>query len=320
MRFALLLFCLDVVSDVAVSFTPKQREYLRDMPEFQVGSEIRQRLEAELGRAIPEEEDYFLDVLLLVVKSHILVPGTSREDARLMRAIENMTDTFQSISGFECRDVDGLRRQLFSHLRPAIHRCLFSIHLDNVLRDDITQKYPKLLETTRQAAIVLEREYDIRLSADEMGYIAIMFGAQLTAEKLPAERRLFLVTEGGISSTTLLERQIRELTILPLDIVSCSVSEFLAQPFPTDAHMIITTADLPVGPRRAVPVLRVKHILGAQEQHAARNLLEGRQDERQAQSLIHAIMGVADDFLTAEQSDAMSAKIAPIISRFIGTN
>lgn len=317
LRYALLLSCVDIAAGGEVSFDAQQRTYLRDVPEFDAGRRIRAMIEESLGREIGLDEDYFLALLLLSAKSHVLTPGTGREDRRLVEAIVQMVDIFQEVSGFTCHDLEGLVARLFSHLRPAIHRCLFSIHLDNVLRDDIAQKYPRLLETTRHAVVALEKEYGIRLSEDELGYIAILFGSRLTPEELRPERRVLLVTEGGISTTTLLERQLRELTILPLDLCSCSMSEFLAAACPTDVDVIVTTADLPIGSHHDVPSVKVRHILNTSEQYLVRGLIEGTRNDPRIRTMVASIMEVVGNDLTPERSMAVSAQITAIVDHFV---
>lgn len=53
---------------------------------------------------------------------------------------------------------------------------------------------------------------------DELSYIVISFAAWLDRRPETGEQHLLLVTEGGLSSTAILENQLRNLTVLPLHI------------------------------------------------------------------------------------------------------
>ncbi|MFW8211337.1 PRD domain-containing protein, partial [Klebsiella pneumoniae] len=86
-----------------------------------------------------------------------------------------------------------LIRQLFAHLGPAIERCHFAIGIDNLLQDEVTRKYPRLVRTSRKALESFQLEYQIRLSEEEIGLVAVTFGAWLMQGNALQEKQILLL-------------------------------------------------------------------------------------------------------------------------------
>jgi len=107
------------------------------------------------------------------------------------------------------------------------------------LLDRITSKYPRLLRTTQQALVDFEREYQIKFSSEEIGLIAISFGAWLMQSNALQEKQVLFLTRDNSQLEEELERQIRELTILPLHIKYYPLDKYLQCDTPQDDALVI---------------------------------------------------------------------------------
>lgn len=67
--------------------------------------------------------------------------------------------------------------------------------IDSSLQSEVEEKYPSLLRATRAAMIPLAAEYRIRFSREEMGLIAVIFGAWLMQETDLQEKQVVILSQ-----------------------------------------------------------------------------------------------------------------------------
>lgn len=147
---------------------------------------------------------------------------------------------FAQLSGRTFPHEGPLAEQLFFHLSAALERCHFHMGIDSSLQSEIEEKYPSLLRATRSAMIPLEAEYRIRFSREEMGLIAVIFGAWLMQETDLQEKQVVILSQSVGEQERKLKLQIRELTLLPLNIKFQSVTELQARGAPKNTVLVIT--------------------------------------------------------------------------------
>lgn len=270
----LLLFCLlPVQQEPLISFSDVQLSFLRSRPECEAAALVNALLAEQTGRKPAAGNTLFFTLLLSISKSLTRPPATGAVDCELVDNIHRLINDFQALSGFAFTDISQLVSRLFAHLGPALQRCLFHIPSENVLRREVMQHYPLIFRLCRQAIRTLESAYQVEFNDDELSYIAIGFAAWLDKRKETREQSLILVTEGGLSSTAMLENQLRNLTVVPLAIQHASVSQ--PGSFATGTRLIVSTVALPAEQFPGVTVIRVQHMLTAQEKSQIRQLLEG---------------------------------------------
>jgi len=185
-------------------------------------------------------ESDFLVLTFTMLKNHSYHSNDSAEDLRLMAAIKNMVDRFQQISGMTFSSEEDLISQLFAHLAPAVERCRFEIGIDNQLLEEVERKYPRLMRTAQEALAPLEQEYDIHFSSEEAGLVAISFGAWLMQGNALQEKQVLLLTLDNPQLEEQVEYQIRELTLLPLNIKYLPLRDYLRSGAPQGITLVIT--------------------------------------------------------------------------------
>jgi len=275
LMFLMVLFCLlQMWQRKGVIFSVAQVTWLRGRVECEAAALLSATLADLPGCQAESNNTLFFCLLLSTSKSLNSRPGESREDRRLMACIYRLIADFQSLSGVYFVDISQLAARLFAHLGPALQRCLFHIHSENVLREEVVQRYPLIFRLCRQAMAAIEQEYQVVFSDDELSYIAISFAVWLDKRRETREQPVLLVTEGGLSSTAILENQLRNLTILPLAIEHYSVSQLEQQGIPDDIRLVVSTVTLAADNFPGVTVIRVQHMLNAHDKWQLRLLLE----------------------------------------------
>ncbi len=221
-------------------FTEQQRRWLREKAEYTAARELFMQLQTLSNGLLDDGECEFFTLMLRMLKTHSYQSSGSTEDQRLLLQIESLVGRFQEVAGMKFSSYEGLVGQLFAHLGPAIERCHFGIGIDNLMQEEVNRMYPRLVRTTREALEGFEHEYLIQLSEDEIGLVAITFGAWLMQGNALQEKQILLLTHDNPQLEEAVEQQIREATLLPLNIKYQTLTDFYKFGAPSGVAMIVT--------------------------------------------------------------------------------
>ncbi|MNS26541.1 stationary phase inducible protein CsiE [compost metagenome] len=194
-------------------------------------------------------------------------------DQRLRHAISRMIGRFRGQTGMRFSDEQGLTDQLYIHLSQALDRSLFGVGIDNSLPEEIGRLYPRLMRTTRDVLFEVEAEFGLRFSDEEMSLVAVIFGAWLMQETDLHEKQVVLLTGDDKACEVMIEEQLRELTLLPLNIRYVSLQTFQKDGAPREAALIITPYPTAL-PLFSPPLIHAVETLNAQQQEHIRAMLE----------------------------------------------
>ncbi|CAI0890076.1 stationary phase inducible protein CsiE [Serratia entomophila] len=254
-------------------FSASQRGWLHQKPEQRAAAALHQTLNQLFNHMPDDDERDFLVLIFTMLKNHSYHSNDSEEDRRLMAAIDRMVERFQQISGMSFSSQADLVSQLFAHLAPAVERCRFDIGIDNMLLEEVVRKYPRLMRTTQEALAPFEQEYDLHFSHEEAGLVAISFGAWLMQDNALQEKQVLLLTLDNPQLEEEVEYQIRELTLLPLNIKYLPLRDYLHAGAPQGVTLVISPyAAVHSAPQP--PLVYTELPLERQQRKAIRALLE----------------------------------------------
>ncbi|HGE8524313.1 TPA: stationary phase inducible protein CsiE [Salmonella enterica subsp. enterica] len=158
-------------------------------------------------------------------------------------------------------------------LAQALNRSLFTIGIDNTLPEEFNRLYPRLVRTTREALAGFEAEYGIHFSEEETGLVAVIFGAWLMQDNDLHERQIVLLADKNDALETHIEQQLRELTLLPLNIRRISLQAFQKEGCPRGVALIVTPYATPL-PLFSPPLIHADRALTEHQQQQIRKILE----------------------------------------------
>ncbi len=269
-----LQYCLlQSHAGLSPEFNPVQHAWTQMRAEYAAAQEIVRHWQRRVTPLPPANEHAFLALLFMMLRTPDPLNDCHHEDQRLQQAIANMVDRFRTLAGLHFSDEQGLSAQLYIHLAQALDRNLFGIGIDNSLQEEIVRLYPRLVRTTREALAELETEYALRFSDEEAGLVAVIFGAWLMQETDLHEKQVVLITGGDSQREQEIELQLRELTLLPLNIKYLSVREFKKQGAPRDVTVIVTPYATPL-PLFSAPLIHTDQSLSEHQQQHIRSMLE----------------------------------------------
>ena len=189
-----------VEKGAVVEADEKGLEDLASWEGYDLASRILREMEAEFAITIPGVELSY--ILLHLRGSKIAYSGSagdtpSADDAvmrqlrgmdeeKLLNMIDEMTEIFNPSIAYELKCDDDFVRGLLVHLRPVIVRLFNHMNIFNPILKDIQEEYPDVFERCARAAVVIERETGAKVREEEVGFLAMHFGA---AEERILERQ-----------------------------------------------------------------------------------------------------------------------------------
>ena len=118
----------------------------------------------------------------------------------------------------DLQDDQQLLTGLILHLRPTINRLKYGLRLKNPLLNEIKLKYPSVFGAAWSSSVLFEKYYGIKVTEEEVAYLAMHFGAALERKKTLT--RAVIVCSSGIGTAQLaavrLEQSISDLKIVEI--------------------------------------------------------------------------------------------------------
>lgn len=254
-------------------FNPVQHAWTQMRAEYAAAREIVRHWQRRVAALPPEGEHAFLSLLFMMLRIPDPLNDRHQQGRRLQQTIARMITRFRTLAGLRFSDEKGLTDQLYIHIAQALDRNLFGIGIDDSLQEEVFRLYPRLVRTTRDALQVVEKEYALRFSDEETGLVAVIFGAWLMQEADLHEKQVVLLTGDEPGREQEIEGQLRELTLLPLNIKYLPLQEFQKHGAPRDATLIITPYATPL-PLFSAPLIHADRPLTGHQQQHIRDMLE----------------------------------------------
>ncbi|MCF6095748.1 BglG family transcription antiterminator [Thermovorax subterraneus] len=186
-------------------------ERLKLTKEFAVASSIAKSLEQSYGVKIPIDEIGYITLHLLGGKVTSSNAFVKEEWAKLQFLTARIIRDVQDIIGVDFCSDDELYRGLMEHLGPTVYRLKHKLPLKNPILREIKENYPEIFEAVKNGLNALIDYVKCEIPEEEIGYIAIHFGAAL--ERMRAKNRkvyrALVVCGTGIGTAKLLASRIK---------------------------------------------------------------------------------------------------------------
>lgn len=193
---------------------------LKKDPVFEKAKELSEYFEDEFNLKFPIEEVAYISIhlkgsRLLAIESE---NETSDETDFSLPQLENMIfrliAEFEKISKQSLKEDELLVSGLLTHLRPALTRVKYALEIRNPLLSQIKIQYPTVFENSVLAVKNLKDSQFNHLNEDEIGFIAMHFGAAL--ERLNHNQSLHplkvaVLCASGIGISSLLSSRIKRI-------------------------------------------------------------------------------------------------------------
>lgn len=171
---------------------------------------IAEHVQQELGQLPEKEELAFLAIQLLGICQGQISPSSN--DA-LLNITEQILNGFERYAAIKLANKDKAIQTLYHHLKPAYYRMLFKIPITNPLLSEIKKEHDYLFTVVKEVMKPIEEVLNLKIPEDEIGFLTLHFGGLLeqSSERRQVENRAVIVCPNGVSSSLMLETQLKSL-------------------------------------------------------------------------------------------------------------
>lgn len=192
---------------------------LRIDPHFETAKAIAENIAKVFEIQVPEDEVGYITMHLKGSKLKTSAMSEQHDfiitNFELSRTTAKMIKAFRELSGYDFKDDEKLLIGLASHLRPALTRMKMGLDIRNPLLTKIKEMYPEIYAMTQQTASLLVGKYDIQVPEEEVGFLAMHFGAAIERfrknQQSDKVARVGVVCSSGIGTSSLLASRLTKL-------------------------------------------------------------------------------------------------------------
>ncbi|WP_231037459.1 BglG family transcription antiterminator [Pectinatus frisingensis] len=190
-----------------VEYTHREQKKLQQSTYFNPATEILEVVKRQLGVDIDNEVYYLTQHFIASQK--FIESSKSRDESRNL--INNILQRIKDNTGFDLSEDSELVSGLMIHLIAAINRLKFNMSIRNEILTPIKNNYPVAFEMAVIASEVIEEQKKVKTNENEIGFLAIHFGASLERNKLNKEKgkTAIIVCGTGLSTALLLKSKLQ---------------------------------------------------------------------------------------------------------------
>lgn len=251
-------------------------------------------------------ERLYLAVHLLGSKAgNALKVKDNEDDISLFELAQRMCDTFERLACVKLADKNDLVNSLYIHFKLSMYYYKLSIQVVNPLMKEVKENYYDLYQMVKHMCNELSDELPFPVLDSEIVYITMHFGGHLHngAGNFYRKVRVLVVCPSGISTSTLLRREIEQLYSNVTVVASATANNIWE--YEDDIDFIVSTINL----KTEVPWIKVNAILSNEDKSRIASMMmlsfnTYTMDDKQMNGLVHLIEKyVPEDKIDALKND-----------------
>lgn len=238
-----------------VTFRLQESRAIEGNHEYAMAAMIFENIYKELHIDVVTSEIYYFTNLLISSKTYNA--ALSEDESEHVALVGRMLDRVQRIVGINFHEDEVLKKGLVVHLTSVIHRIRLHMNFKNEVLDVVKNEYPLAFQVGIIACKIIEEEEGLPVSEDEIGFVAVHFGAALTRMNIHSgnqQKHVLLVCGSGMGTAILIKARLEEQfkNIMVIDKVLPGYQ--LADENLDNVDLIISTM-----PRTALPEIAIEH-------------------------------------------------------------
>lgn len=244
-------------SENTVDYTENERNKMRRSLYFAAAGEILETVRRQLGVDI-ENEVYYL-TQHFIASQKFIESDKSRDDCKPL--IQEILQKIKINTGIDLSGDTELVSGLTIHLIAALSRLKFNMNIRNEILASIKNHFPVAFEMAIIAAEVMQQEENVKTNENEIGFLAIHFGAALERNKFNREmgKSAMIVCGTGLSTALLLKSKLQRRFGSILQIKAVSGCYEITPEIVETVDFVFTT--VPIPHIRSSKIIRVETIM-----------------------------------------------------------
>lgn len=254
-----------------VIYTLRESKEIEQHKEFLIATSIFEEIYNQLHIDVATSEIYYLAQHLIASKKYIESANEETSNYIEQLVIE-MLHRVNTIVNINFLQDDNLIKWLKIHLESVIPRIRFHMNIRNDILDVIKNEYPLAFQIGVIASKVIEEKEHITVDENEIGYIAVHFGAALTRMDIQADKikkSAIVVCGGGIGTAVLLKAKLKEYFKDLIHIVNTLPGYQLTETNLNSVDLVFTTIPLShlknLPTKKSDKIIHIKNLLNNEE-------------------------------------------------------
>lgn len=252
-----------------MTYTLRQTKHLEKTKEFEVATSMFEEIFRKTG-----------------------IDGGEGADQKMQELVMKIIGDIDEHVNIDFSQDQVLIEWLSVHLQTAIPRMKFQMNIRNDVLEVVKSEYPLAFQIAVIASSVIEKEEQVNVNENEIGYIAIHFGAALNRIDIRNDmviRRALIVCASGMGTALLIKTRLEAYFKDRIIIVGTVPGYTLTEEQIDSVDMILTTIPLPQF--QSDRIIPIRHLLDNDEL---------QQLEQRFYLMPHGIQGEITSFFKAD--------------------
>ncbi|MBS4536312.1 transcription antiterminator [Clostridium sp. D2Q-14] len=230
--------------------------------EYLVAQDIVMEIKRIFNVDFPEDEIAYIAIHILGIKT---LKYTNKKieqimDGQILKAIEYALDKVEEKFYLGIKEDKELILNLSLHLKPAINRYKYRMNIRNPMLQDIKNNYPLAFDVAVVASLAIGEYTKTFFNENEVGYIALHFGAAIERKKMKSlPKKCLVVCASGMGTARLIYYKLKSYFGNSLDVIGTTEYYKLGQTNLDDIDFLVTS--IPISKEIEVPVIEVNAIM-----------------------------------------------------------
>lgn len=196
-----------------VIYSLRESKDIEQHQEFLIATAIFEEIYNQLKIDVATSEIYYLAQHLIASKKYINTDSNDKYNDYIKNLVAEMLNKVNVIVGIDFTNDENLAKWLQVHLEAVIPRIRFQMNIRNDMLDVIKNEYPLAFQIAVIASKVIEQKERLKINENEIGFIAIHFGAALVRMDIKVDKvakTAIVVCGGGIGTAVLLKAKLKK--------------------------------------------------------------------------------------------------------------
>lgn len=258
--------------DLETKYSVPEISAIKNTEEYFVAKKIIDALNKEFMMSMDSEIYYITKHI--IISGKLDVSNIKNTDFDFALITDIIIKSVKSRTSIDLSDDEEFKTGLVIHLSVAFNRIKFQTVIQNEFLDTIKSDYPLAFELAIIASEEIRKLVNLDVTENEIGYIAIHFGAALERLKLDNEKtiqRIIVLCGSGIATSTLIKKRLKSILGNQLvDIQTMSHSQFDVSLI-EHTDLILSTMPLDIVSHK---IKRISPVLSNQDLNKIKKILD----------------------------------------------
>lgn len=228
----------------SVTYDESDIETFEKRVDFECAKEIIGRIKKEFGVDLGNEVYYLTQHL---ISSQRFLIDDPKDDYEYKNEIQEILIRIKEETKIDLSDDKQLINGLAMHLSAALQRMRFDMNIRNEFLDSIKNMYPLAFELAVIAGEVIEEHFQFRTQENEIGFLAMHFGASLERKglnKKKPRKKAVIVCYAGVATAMLIKEKIEQNFGHKIEVIKTCSQQEVNQELIDQVDLVLTTAEL----------------------------------------------------------------------------